>query len=157
MNAFAAAVESLKSLMAAQGISTELAWVSRQDVVWDGSQLLVRVPLPIARNETIAALVERRLANRLGVALMAFAQAERLVLGYVVLPRDGDEAERLMIPINSVKISVAERPLPAVEVRSATMWAVRSTWAKLTERSSRLGYPLPSPEELRDGVGDKIR
>ncbi len=128
---FHGAFAQLQEFIAKQGLSPDLLWIFRQDVVRLRRQTYIKVPVP--NNEPLAeSLYNSGRPNGLGIHLSVFCLLRGRPCCYVWLPSDSTDAEYRML--SGLKLSVPVEQDVATPVRSRLRWK----WLKWCE--SRVCY-----------------
>ena len=134
---FHAAVAQLQEFIATQGLSPDLLWIFREDVVRLRRQTYIKVPVP--NNEPLAeSLYNSGLPNGLGIHLSVFCLLHGRPCCYVWLPSDSTDADYRML--SGLKLSVLVEQDIATPVRNWLRWK----WLKWCE--SRVYHPCRADE-----------
>jgi len=119
---FDEALEQFREFLSSQGLSNVLVWVFREEIICQRERIFIKTPVP-AKNEALAkACYELGQKRNFGVNIHAFCLLESRPCCYVVLPEDGVDAERMLIPRASVKYSVVTDLIKAEPVSNPVKW-----------------------------------
>jgi hypothetical protein len=119
---FAEATDSFRQFLADEGLSPNLRWVFREDVVFQRGRVAIRTPLP-ANNEIRAeACYELGRERDFGITLQAFCLLESRPCCYVVLPIDDTDAERMLVSNAAVKYLIRTDLAEAEPISNPLKW-----------------------------------
>jgi hypothetical protein len=134
---FDEAVDSFKNFLSGQGLSTDLAWVFREDVIFQRERIFIKTPIP-AENETRArACYELGQKRDFGINLQAFCLLESRPCCYILLPEDDLDAQYLLMGNILLKLSVWTNLRKAESISNPVKWQA----LKLMNRKSRVSGP----------------
>jgi hypothetical protein len=132
---FDEAMGSFKDFLSGQGLSTDLAWVFREDVIFQRERIFIKTPVS-PENETRAkACYELGQKRDFGISIEAFCLLESRPCCYIVLPEDDNDAMRMLIPKVAVKYLVLTDMTKAEPVSNLIKWRM----LKLLNRKSHIG------------------
>jgi hypothetical protein len=126
---FQAAVERFKEFLSAQGHSTDLLWIFREDVLTHKRRVFLRWPLPQANERYAETHYEAGRDRGLGLKLEVFCWAAERACCYVLVPEDEAAADSLMM--TELRFSCPVEKATAMRIRTKLLWlAVSSFVAK---------------------------
>ena len=140
---FREAKESFQSFLSGQGLSPDLVWLFREDVICRPGLFLIRVPLPPENERLAEACYEVGRKRDLGICLHAFCLADSRPCCYVQLPGDDVEAQYMLMGNLSLKCSVRTRLLQAQPVRNPTVWFAKKWLARVSDTHVYVPDKLP--------------
>jgi hypothetical protein len=144
---FDEALDSFKGFLSGQGLSTDLAWVFCEDVIFQRERIIIKTPIP-AENETrVRACYELGQKRDFGMNLQAFCLLESRPCCYILLPGDDLDAQYFLMSNNALKVSVWTKLREAESVSNPVKWQA----LKLLNRKSRFSNPnnhIPSKNSL---------
>lgn len=115
-------LDRFREFLSSQGLSNDLCWVFREEVICQRERIFIKTPVP-AKNEALARVCyELGQKRNFGVNIHAFCLLESRPCCYIALPEDGADAERMLIPKASVKYSVVTDPVKAEPVSNSVKW-----------------------------------
>ncbi|MBN8733741.1 MAG: hypothetical protein J0L64_24615 [Acidobacteria bacterium] len=123
---FDIAKEKFVDFLVNQGFPPRLLWVQPDDVVlreWKGAATLFVRKGDHNQRESDARQEFQSAAERgVGLALEASCKTGDWTICSIFVPENNDQAERLMVPRQGVKLSVAINPPPTVLVEHKWLW-----------------------------------
>jgi hypothetical protein len=144
---FDEALGSFREFLSGQELSTDVAWVFREDVIFQGERIFIKTPVP-AENESCArACYELGRKRNFGVNLQAFCLLESRPCCYVLLPEDDLDAQYLLMSNISLKLSVWTNLRKAESTSNPVQWLA----LKLMNRRAQFSSPddhIPSKHSL---------
>lgn len=133
---FDEALAQFRGFLSSQGLSNGLVWVFREEVICQRERIFIKTPVP-AENVVLAkACYELGQKRNFGVNIHAFCLFEPHPCCYIVLPEDGVDAERMLIPRASVKYSVPTNLIKAEPVSNPVKWHT----LRLLNHKSRINW-----------------
>jgi hypothetical protein len=114
------------SFLQQNGYPTQIRWVTREDVVWTGGELLVRLMPRSSAWDDACRVYAVGIGRKLGVCLHAFASLDGSTIATVIMPKDDDAAQRALIAGGGLKMSADVRMVPSRAVGSTLAWSVCS-------------------------------
>jgi hypothetical protein len=111
MTAYEELQGQLSQLLQRTGHPSRVAWVFQDDLAWVRGTLYVRLPLPTSNEASVLEALKSRKVQDHGVEAHVLATLEAMTLCGLIIPRNSQEAESLMI--GGIKCSVLERTLRA--------------------------------------------
>jgi hypothetical protein len=103
---FDQAVDCFSQFLLTQGLSYELSWVFREDMIFDGDCILIKSPIPAENLKLAADCYELGRQRNFGVCLHGFCLFRSRLCCYVTLPEDDLDAERMLMSNVAVKYSI---------------------------------------------------
>lgn len=128
-------VEShFKDWLEQSGISSDLLWVLREDVLFVNDQIYLRKPIDPENYARTKALYEKGQERSLGVGLHGFCLLENRLCCHLILPEDEIDAEYMMLSKHAVKYSWRTNLPKARKISNGMIWRMR-TWQSNFQRS----------------------
>jgi hypothetical protein len=144
-DSFRESKEEFQKFLAAQGLSSDLLWIFREDLICLPTRILIKVPLP-EKNEILAeTLFDTGREQNFGICLNAFCSLDGKICCYVQLPNDGFDAQCSLMSNEHVKFSVRTNPLNAEPVTNVLFWR----FYRLVEKFSYARYCMPDNMPIR--------
>lgn len=103
---FAEATDYFKQFLSSQGLSVDLVWLFREDVIFEGDRFLIKVPVPRENDEIAATCYELGRKRNFGVGVHAFCSFQSRLCCYIVLPGDDLDGQYMLMSNVAVKYSV---------------------------------------------------
>jgi len=129
---FREAKQDFQKFLSEQGLSSDVVWIFREDVICLPNRFLIRVPIP-AENETFAeACFDVGRERDFGICLHAFCLLDGRPCCYVQLPEDDIDAQYSLMGNLSVKFSFRCDLSNAEPVANPLLWQTY----RLTEKFS---------------------
>lgn len=132
-----------QDFLAQQGVSKDLIWVFREDIIPQADGILIKTPLPSRNEELVKRCYEMGYERKLGVCFIAFALLDSHPCCYVQLPSDDTEAEYMLMS-DGLKCSMNTDLLEAKSVNSGLTWAISKFTRRIFEN---IGYPANMPDK----------
>jgi hypothetical protein len=137
--------QDFQRFLSEQGLSSEVLWIFREDLVCLPKRFLVKVPLP-KNNETLAETFFNIGRERnFGICLHAFCLLNEKVCCYIQLPDDDLESQYSLMSNERVKFSVRTNLINARPVTNFFRWQ----FYRLVEKFSDTRYSVPENLPLR--------
>ena len=132
---FEEASTDFREFLTSQGLSTNLVWVFREDVVFQREHIFIKSPVS-AKNELRAqACYELAQKRNFGVSLRAFCLLEDCPCCYIVLPENDDDAGRMLMSKAAVKYVAVTNLSKAEPILNSAKWLM----LRLLNRKSHVG------------------
>jgi len=122
MESFEECAGRLRRFATERGLPSAQMWLDWGDVIVIGGRLYVYRSNRQDRSLSAAARYRSAAEKDLGIALEAICTVDHATCCFVYLPANEDEAVRLMIPDNGVKLSVAQNAPKAKLVTNPIAW-----------------------------------
>ena len=122
MESFAEWTKRLSDFLRGSGLPARVAWVDWGDVLISQGRLYVRGFAKSSRPSTAETRFQRATDRGVGISLEAVCKVGDASCCFVYLPRDQDEAQRLMIPQTGVKLSVPTLAAEARTIKNPIAW-----------------------------------
>jgi hypothetical protein len=119
---FDEALAGFLALIHDQGLSTDLAWVFREEVTNCRLTYWVRDPIPAANADLARQYYDQGRQHGLGVTLEVVGQAVGRTICHVWFPEEENEASYAMQ--RPLKLLVANPPANMIPIRSKALWHV---------------------------------
>src|SRR5256885_6286733 len=103
---FDEALDSFREFLSGQGLSTDLVWVFREDVIFQRERTFIKTPVPVENETRARACYELGQKRDFGINLQAFCLLESRPCCYILLPEDDLDAQYLLMSNISLKLSV---------------------------------------------------
>jgi len=100
-----------------EGVSNDLLWLFREDVVFQGDNILIRTPVPRENDQLAENCYELGRQRNFGVALHGFCLFQSYLCCYLILPEDDLDAQYLLMSSVGVKYSVVSNPRKARSIK----------------------------------------
>jgi hypothetical protein len=144
---FEEAKASFKSGLSNNGVSSDLLWVFREDVVFLYDRIFIRTPVS-AENESLArACYELGQKRDFGINLHGFCLLDSHLCSYIALHEDELESQYMLMSNQSVKYSWQTELREAQAISNALMWRIRA-WQSSRARFSHFDNHIPSKHSL---------
>ena len=144
---FDEALDSFREFLSGQGLSTDLAWVFLEDVIFQDERIFIKTPIP-SENETRAqACYELGQRRDFGINLQAFCLLESRPCCYILLPEDDLDAQYHLMSNIALKLSVWTNLRKAKSISNPIKWLA----LKLINRKSQFSSfddHMPSKHSL---------
>lgn len=129
------AEERFSGFLRSHDVPDRVRWVDPTDAVWDRSRpcLLVR-PTPTS-SETASQRYAEGIKNGFGISLHAFSELTDWTIATIILPRDSEEAQRLLIRVGELKLSLAVQRLNARVVEHRITWSILARRYRASSRA----------------------
>ena len=128
---FAEAVNSFKEFLSGQGLSPNLQWVFREDVVFRQGRVIIRTPLPANNASRAEACYELGRQRDYGVTLKAFCLLESRPCCYIVLPENDADAQHMLMSNVAAKYLIRTDLAEAEPISNPLKWrALRLLYRK---------------------------
>jgi hypothetical protein len=121
---FAEAINSFKEFLSDQGLSSDLQWVFRDDVVFRQGRIFIKTPLPANNESRAEACYELGRERDYGVVVKAFCLLESRPCCYIVLPEDDVDAQYMLMSNVAVKYIIRTDLLEAESISNLIKWCV---------------------------------
>ena len=144
---FDEALDSFKDFLSGQGLSTDVACVFREDVIFQREGIFIKTPIPAENESRARACYELGQKRAFGINLHAFCLLESRPCCYMILPEDDLDAQYLLMSNTSLKMSVWTNLREAESISSPGKWLV----LKLINQKLRFSSPddhIPSKHSL---------
>ncbi len=105
-SSFGQATDYFRTFLSSQGLSDDLMWLFREDVIFQGNRILIKVPVPPENDEVAAKCYELGRERNFGVGLHAFCSFQSRLCCYIVLPEDDLDGQYMLMSDVAVKYSV---------------------------------------------------
>jgi len=132
---FDEALEDFREFLSGQGLSPDLVWVFREDVIFQREHIFIKSPIPAENEARAKACYELAQKRNFGVNLRAFCLLEVYPCCYIVLPEDDMDAERKLMSKVAVKYLVLTNLTKAEPILNPVKWLMLS----LLHRKSYIG------------------
>src|SRR5215210_1049540 len=119
---FDEALDSFREFLSGQGLSEDLVWVFREDVIFQRERIFIKTPVPAENEARAKACYELGQERNFGINIHAFCLLEFRPCCYIVLPEDDIDAERMLIPEVAVKYSVLSNLTKAELILNPVKW-----------------------------------
>ena len=144
-----------KDCLSNNGVSSDLLWVFREDVIFLYDRIFIRTPVPIENEIRAKACYELGQKRDFGVNLHGFCLLDPLLCCYLALPKDDLESQYMLMSNVAVKYSWRTELPEAKSISNALMWRIRA-WQSSRARFSHFDDHIPSkysllPEYRADG------
>lgn len=141
---FLEAKKYFQNFLVQQGVSDNLIWIFREDIIPQDDGVLVRMPLPSENEKCAKYYYETGCKRELGICFIAFALLNSHPCCYIQLPLNKIESEYMLMS-DGLKCSINTDLLKAKSVNSALTWAV----SKFTYRMfvENVDYPPNIPDK----------
>jgi len=144
---FREAKQDFQNFLSGQGLSSDLLWVFREDVISLPNRLLIKVPLP-ENNETLAATCyEIGRERNFGLCLHAFCLLDGRPCCYIQLPKDDLDAQYMLLNNENLKYSVWTDLKNAEPIAKSLHWRVYRLTRKFSDTRFAVSDELPLREE----------
>jgi hypothetical protein len=144
---FDEALDSFREFLSGQGLSTDLVWVFREDVIFQRERIFIKTPVPAENESRARACYELGQKRDFGINLKAFCLLESRPCCYILLPEDDLDAQYLLMSNISLKLSVWTNLRKAESISNPVKWLA----LKLMNRKSQSSSPddhIPSKRSL---------
>ena len=144
---FDEALESFKDFLSGQGISADLVWIFREDVIFQTERIFIKTPIPAENESRARACYELGQKRDFGINLQAFCLLESRPCCYILLPEDDLDAQYLLMSNISLKLSVWKNLRKAESISNPVKWMA----LKLMNRRPQFSSPddhIPSKHSL---------
>ena len=131
---FAEAIDSFGEFLSSQGLSPDLRWVFREDVIFRRGRIFIKTPLPADNESRAEACYELGRKRDYGVVLQAFCLLESRPCCYIVLPTDDTDAEHMLVSNVAVKYLIRTDLVEAEPISNPLKWLV----LRLLNRNSHI-------------------
>jgi hypothetical protein len=132
---FDEALDSFREFLSNQGLSTNLLWIFREDVIFQGARIFIKTPVPLGNEPCARACYELGQKRDFGINIQAVCLLESRPCCYIVLPEDDVAAMRMLIPKVAVKYLVLTDMTKAEPVSNPIKWRM----LRLLNRKSHIG------------------
>jgi hypothetical protein len=137
--------QDFQRFLSTQGLSSEILWIFREDLVCLPNRFLVKVPLP-ENNETLAeSFFNTGRERNFGICLHGFCLLDGKVCCYVQLPDDNLDAQYSLMSSERVKFLIRNNLVNAEPVTNFFSWQ----FYRLVEKFSDTRYSVPENLPLR--------
>lgn len=144
---FGEAVVSFREFLSDQGLSTELVWVFREDVIFQRERTLIKIPVPSENESRVNACYELGQKRAFGVNLHAFCLLESRPCCYLILPGDDVDAQYLLMSDSSLKCSARAELREAEPISGWLRWRGLKSLSRKSHLSGPDGH-IPSRHSL---------
>jgi hypothetical protein len=144
---FDEALDSFKDFLSGQGLSTDLMWIFREDVIFQRERIFIKTPITVENEIRARACYELGQKRAFGINLQAFCLLESRPCCYILLPEDDLDAQYLLMSDISLKLSVWKNLRKAESISHPVKWIA----LKLMNRGSQFSSPddhIPSKHSL---------
>lgn len=140
---FKEAEDHFKDWLAGRGLSSDLLWIFREDVLFLDGRIYLRTPIDADNHKRAKAFYELAQARNFGVGLHGFCLLEDRICCYQTLPEDDIDAQYKLMSNVGVKYSYSMDLSDAVKISSGIIWRIRS-WQSLRRRFTNFEDEIPS-------------
>ena len=138
-DSFLESKQDFQRFLSKQGLSSEVLWIFREDLVCLQNRFLVRVPLPEKNEISAETLFDIGREQNFGICLHAFCLLDGKVCCYVQMPNDDLDSQYSLMSNECVKFSVRTNLIDAEPVTNFLLWQ----FYRLVEKFSDTGYSVP--------------
>jgi hypothetical protein len=119
---FDQAVCYFRQFLSNEGLPCELTWLFREDVLFQGDRIMIRMPIATENSRLAADSYELGRQRKFGLCLHGFCLFQSRLCCYVMLPEDDLDGERMLMSNVAVKYSAASnlREAQPVEISVAS-------------------------------------
>lgn len=132
---YSEAIDSFKEFLSSQGLSSDLRWVFREDVIFRLGRIFIKTPLPTENESRAEACYELGRKRDYGVVLQAFCLLESHPCCYVVLPTDDTDAQYMLVSNMAVKYLIRTDLVGAEPISNPLRWGL----LRMLNRKSHIG------------------
>jgi hypothetical protein len=152
---FEEAQACFKDCLSNNGVSYDLLWVFREDVIFIYDRIFIRAPVSAENESRAKACYELGQKRDVGVNLHGFCLLDSRLCCYIALPKDDLESQYMLMSNVAVKYSWRTEFPEAKPISNALMWRIRA-WQSSRARFSHFDNHIPSkysllPEYRADG------
>lgn len=123
---FEYSVNAFKQFLSEQDAPVDLRWVFQEDFRKKEQNMIVVNSNPEKNSKLAEQLYEVGRTRALGMCFQAIGRADSQLYCYVEVPRDADEAERLMFDSSYLKLSIRNPLLEVLLCPNTIVWHLKS-------------------------------
>ena len=142
---FDEAEEIFKEFLKNNGVNSDLKWVFSEDVIIEGRDITIRVPLPEDNRERAEQCFNLGKKRNFGLAFLAFCTLGNRPCCYIQLPENELDAQYKLMSERFVKFSCRIGMPEAKAIRNSAIWKIRQLFAN---RANGYDEPIPSRTTL---------
>lgn len=132
---FDEALLRFREFLSGQGLSTGVAWVFHEDVIFQRERIFIKTPIPAENEIRARACYESGQKRDFGINLQAFCLLESRPCCYILLPEDGLDAQYLLMSNISLKLSVWTNLRKAEPISNLLKWQALKLWNRKAQLS----------------------
>src|SRR6266850_3894005 len=144
---FEEAQGEFRESLSRNGVSSDVLWLFREDVIFLFDRVFVRIPVSEENESRMRACYEIGQKRNVGLNLHGFCLLDSLVGCYIALPKDDLEAQYMLMSNQSVKYSWRMELPRAQPISSYVIWGIRA-WQSSRARFSHFDGHIPSRVSL---------
>lgn len=146
---FREAKETLQKFLSENGISADIVWLFREDVISEQDSFLIKTPIPQENEKLAESFFEVGKARGFGVCLDVFCLLDSCPCCYVLLPDDDIDSQYMLMSNEHLKCSVRIELINAKPVTNSFLWHTKKLIAKTKGEQFSISLDkMPSKKNL---------